>query len=184
MLSWKRQEDIKTAAVTARAAVGRWSEEMTDAKRYRDKPAEAVETPADPESSASPLPKPPPADDVWRVSGMVYDLATLRPVPDANVLFIREGISSLHTMTDEAGRYEVDVLRGAGWAVSVQAANYRAGQIMDVDPPYRERDAEARRAAVEHLSEADLVPAPVDWSRKRSQVTLDLLTVPYAWPQP
>ena len=184
-LSWHRQEDIKTAAATARSTVGRWSEDLTDAKRYSDHPAAAADEIPDSESSAavSSL-KQPPAGNVWRVSGVVYDLATLLPVPDANVLFISDGGSSQHTMTDKAGRYEVDVLRGAGWAVSVKAANYRTGQIMDVDPPYRERDAEARRAAVEHLSDADLGPSPVEWSRKRSRVTLDLVAVPYSWPQP
>lgn len=185
-LSRDHQTEIKAAAATAREAVNRWSEEMTDAKRYAKRPADAPAAVSEPEVEVTmlpPAPKPPPAANVWRVSGLVYDLNTLQPIPNSEVRFFRERGSSLTTKTDKTGRYEVDLVRGAGWHVSVTAPDRRKGQVVDINPSYRERDPEARRAASMHLSDSDLGPSPVNWSRKRSQVTLNLVAVPHAWSQ-
>ena len=195
-LYWRHRADISNAVASARAAGARWLEDITDPRHFDPKPdpgqpaqpsTQAV--PAKPalEAAPPPAPKPPPAKNIWRVAGTVYDLATLRPVPGAAVVFTRNGRTPQVTTTDRDGRYETDLPKNNGWSVSVTAANRRDGQIVDIDPPYRTRDADARRAAIEHLSDDDLLPSPVGWGRKRSLVTLDLVVVPHHWtgePQP
>ena len=128
-----------------------------------------------------PPPKSAPSKTDRRVRGTVYDLATLRPVPGAAVFFSRDDRTAVRTTTDLDGRYETDLLKHEGWSVSVKAENHRQGQLVDIDPPYRTRDADARRAAVEQLADDDLLSSPVRWSRKRSLVTLDLVVVPGRW---
>lgn len=118
---------------------------------------------------------------MWRVSGAVFDLVTLKPVAGAGITFTREGAESANAATDENGDYEVDLAKGDGWIVSLKAPHYRPGQIVDLDPSYRVRDADERRAALEQINDADLTPAPVEWKLKQTKVRLDLVVVPRYW---
>ncbi|MBI5247209.1 MAG: carboxypeptidase regulatory-like domain-containing protein [Elusimicrobia bacterium] len=141
-------------------------------------------------AAAPPAVKPPVAKNAWRVSGVVYDLSSLEPVPDAELTFFGDGRQSVTTKTGADGTYEADLVKGDGWTVSMvslsgqkaqlagKGGGWRKGQIIDVDPPYRQRDADERRAAIESLSDGDLAPAPVQWKRSASKVHLDLVAVP------
>jgi hypothetical protein len=120
----------------------------------------------------------------------VYDLASLEPVPGAAVAFSREGGPTVTATTDKDGRYEADIAKGEGWTVYLRplggqkarvagfGEGWRQGQIVDLDPPYKQRDEDERRAALEHVSDGDLAPAPVGWKKSQSKVTLDLVAVP------
>ncbi len=138
----------------------------------------AAPTPAPPVKPAGPKPL---AKDSWRVSGMVYDLATLRPVQGADITFLRDEKEPQTATTDDAGAYEIDLPKGDGWTVSMEARDRRPGQILDIDPPYRERDADERHAAFDQISDGDLSPAQVAWKRSSSKVRLDLIAVPSFW---
>ena len=151
---------------------------------------------ASPDAKARPAgPKPPVAKNAWRVSGTVYDLSSLNPVPNADVTFSREGKDPVTARTDDRGAYEADLVKGDGWTVSARAPGgrdaqlaglgmgWRRGQILDVDPPYRERDADERQAAIDQISDGDLAPAPVGWKRSASKVRLDLVVVPARSPR-
>lgn len=141
-------------------------------------PAEASAPAAPPARPAGPKPL---AKNSWRVSGTVYDLATLQPVQGADITFLRDEKEPVKATTDEHGAYEIDLAKGDGWTVSLEAVDRRPGQILDIDPPYRERDADERRAALEHISDGDLGAAQVGWKRSASKVRLDLLAVPSHW---
>lgn len=118
----------------------------------------------------------------WRVSGQVYDLATLEPVAGVQVSFQRPDIAPVNVVSGEDGRYEADIAKGEGWTVRAASGEHRPGQVLDIEPPYRQRDADERRAALENLSDSDLSPAPVSWKRSRSKVRLDLVLVRHHWP--
>lgn len=116
--------------------------------------------------------------NAWRVTGTVYALATLTPVAGAEVAFRRDGAEAQNAVTDAKGAYEVDLVKGDGWTVEVTAPAHLHGQILDLDPSYRDRDADERRAVLENLSAGDLIPAPVSWPRSKARVALDLFVIP------
>lgn len=116
--------------------------------------------------------------NAWRVTGTVYALATLAPVAGAEVAFRRDGAETQTAVTDAKGAYETDLAKGDGWTVEVAAPAHHHGQILDLDPSYRDRDADERRAVLENLSDGDLIPAPVSWPRSKARVSLDLFVIP------
>ncbi|MDP3541852.1 MAG: carboxypeptidase-like regulatory domain-containing protein [Elusimicrobiota bacterium] len=119
--------------------------------------------------------------NAWRVSGTVYDLATLEPVAGAKVVFLRDEKELVEETTDDAGAYAADLSNGGGWTVALQAPNRRRGQILDLDPSYRVRDDDERRAVYDNVSVGDLAPAPVEWSASTVKTRLDLFAVPHHW---
>ena len=153
-----------------------WSDNMRDPKNYSAKPQDAPPPPAaapaapvapddtlrnqpipapappttsppPPQSMAKPSSPRPLSKNSWRVSGTAYYLHTLTPAPGATVTFEFEGTTPVRTITDENGAYVIDVVKREGWTVSLDAPNMRKGQILDLDPPYRVRDSDERRAA-------------------------------------
>ncbi len=136
------------------------------------------------EEPAAPAAPKPLAKNAWRVSGTIYDLATLEPVAGAKVVFLLDEKQPVETETDESGVYAADLVKGDGWTVSVRAPERRRGQILDLDPSYRVRDEDERRAVFDNISDGDLIPAPADWKRSSSRVTLDLFVIPNRWPPP
>ncbi|MEK7234597.1 MAG: carboxypeptidase-like regulatory domain-containing protein [Elusimicrobiota bacterium] len=139
-------------------------------------PAPAASNPPARPSRPAPL-----AKNSWRVSGTVYDLATLTPVRGAVITFLRDSKQPATVATDDHGTYRIDLAKSDGWTVSLKTPGHRRGQILDIDPSYRVRDADERRAVFEHIAEEDLAPAPVVWKRATSEVKLDLITLPLKW---
>jgi hypothetical protein len=148
---------------------------------YQPPPAADAPAAARPARPAGPKPL---AKNAWRVSGTVYDLASLDPVPGSKVTFLLDEKEPHAAATDESGAYEVDLPKGDGWTVHVIAPDRRRGQILDIDPSYRVRDADERRAVLENLTAGDLIPAPVGWKRSSSKVKLDLFAIPHRWTGP
>ncbi len=139
------------------------------------------------------VPTPPPASgsgpqpldkNAWRVSGIVYDLATLDPISGAEITFLYKDRSPVTVKTDETGAYEADLPKGEGWNVNVKAPGHRRGGLLDIDPPYNVRDADERRATLEHITDGDLAPSQVGWKTSKSRVKLDLIAVPQRWSDP
>lgn len=122
--------------------------------------------------------------NIRRVSGMVYDLATLAPVPSAVITFTKDDDQDdvARTMSNNDGYYEASLSKGDGWTVSVAARNRRPGQVFDIDPPYRVYGEDVRREAFESFTDGDLMPAPVEWPGGKSTVRLDLIVLPERWP--
>ncbi|MDD5302344.1 MAG: carboxypeptidase-like regulatory domain-containing protein [Elusimicrobia bacterium] len=147
-------------------------------------PASPAQAPAPAPAAAPPAAPKALAKNMWRVSGTVYDLATLEPVPGADITFLRDSKEPETATTNDKGGYEIDLAKADGWTVSLEAHDHRRGQIFDIDPSYRVRDADERRAALEHISDGDLTPAPVDWKRASAKVRLDLIAVPQQWTEP
>lgn len=147
--------------------------------------APPAQGPAPAPSASAPPARPfglaPLAKNSWRVSGTVYDLTTLAPVQGADITFLRDSKEPATATTNDNGAYEVDLVKSDGWTVSLEAHDHRRGQILDIDPPYRVRDADERRAVLEHITDGDLTPAPVGWKRASSKVKLDLIAVPLNW---
>lgn len=146
-------------------------------------PAAAPVPSATPTAAADPPPPGPKplVKNAWRVTGTVFDLATLKPASYVKIEFAREGAETESVNTDDDGAYEIDLPKGEGWTVSARSPKHRRGQLVDLDPSYRARDADERRAALEQINDGDLTPAPVEWSRKQTKVRLDLVVVPQYW---
>jgi hypothetical protein len=126
---------------------------------------------------APPLPPPPPApkpvvahptepprsphppSESKRVYGVVYDIATVFPVAGARLSFVDSRGSPYEISTDASGRYHIDLpgaCMGVAYSVAAAASGYRKGQIEDTDPPYFEKTAEQRGAALEQLTPSDM----------------------------
>lgn len=138
-----------------------------------------------PAATPMPVDEPPPGPkplvkNAWRVNGSVFDLASLSRASYVKVVFTREG-QEITAITDDEGAYEADLPKGEGWIVSARSPKHRRGQLVDLDPSYRARDIDERRAAFEQLNDGDLNPAPVEWKLKETKVRLDLVVVPQSW---
>ncbi len=205
-LSWDRRAEIKTVAVAAKTAAAETAKDLSTPANLGAAPAAPLQTASQqvdaartggsappaggpPSAGGAPAPAPapakpkgPPRKTHWRFAGSVYDLATLSPVNGAEISFSREGAEPVSVRTDDAGDFEADVEKAEGWHVSLRAPGYRDGQVLDVDPPYRSRDDEERRKALENLTEGDLAPAPVDGGKGGSKSQLSLIAVPERWP--
>lgn len=122
--------------------------------------------------------------NIRRVSGMVYDLATLAPVSSAVITFTKDDDQDdvERTMSNIDGYYEASLSKGGGWTVSVAARNRRPGQVFDIDPSYRVYGDDVRREALESFTDGDLMPAPIEWPGGKSTVRLDLIVMPERWP--
>jgi hypothetical protein len=137
-----------------------------------------------PEAQPAPVP-PPPAARQRRFYGVVYDLATTRPVAGASLTF---DIGSRppgpgreqSQMTDAAGYYLADFPEDADkLTVSVQAAGY-GGQLEDIYPPLRRRSESERRALLSRRDDY-LGPVRVLFTPSQEVVPLDLVVVPQDW---
>ncbi|MBI3564358.1 MAG: hypothetical protein HY079_04090, partial [Elusimicrobia bacterium] len=123
----------------------------------------------------------PPADPSLRaVYGVVYDLFTGCAVERATVsLSLDSGPTGMYARTDRAGRYAIQIPRSLdGLLLSASAGGYRAGQLDESDPPYRERAAADRRLAAETATARDYEPVPLKFPNSADSVRQDLVVVP------
>ena len=141
---------------------------------------------ADPGREVQPAPAPPsPAAGQRRFYGVVYDLATTRPVAGASLIFTigsrppgpgrEQGLA-----TDAVGHYLADLPEDADQlTVSVQAAGY-GGQFEDYDPPLRERPEKSRRYLVSQRDDYR-EPQRVLFTVGRDVVPFNIVLVPDSW---
>lgn len=145
------------------------------ASAFVQTPLAAPETPPDPALTLGP--------GELLVQGMVYDLATRRPVGGVRVKFQqRRGDAAWAATTNAEGRYHVGVYKNATDAivVMIEAPGYRKGLLEDRDPPYRERSVQARTDLIAETTESDLEPVPLRHRESARTVDLDLVLVPEA----
>jgi hypothetical protein len=145
-------------------------------------PRPAAPPPAAPALVAPAPPSPNPGLRCWY--GLVYDLATLRPIARAKVRFNTKAGSLGETATDGAGHYRFDLPSNIASAqVSVSIPNlpgYREGLLEDQDPPLRERSPDARKRIMTETTDNDLEPIPLRFRETDEVVELDLVLVPLA----
>ena len=145
--------------------------------------ARALALAPDPEARPAPVP-PAPSESRRRFYGVVFDLATKKPVSGAQVILAgnAEGaaINLMPCQTDLNGHYACDIWDSfaAVW-VQVSSTGYR-GQFEDFFPTLRKRQPAERRAV---LAQKDgyLEPARVVFTAGQEVVPLDLVVVPAAW---
>lgn len=137
-----------------------------------------------PEGAPLAEPPPPPGEppnNMRRFYGVVYDLATLRPVAGAHVRLMHKGGAAITTTnTNPAGHYSADVYLEdveRGVVVSVSAAGYREGQLEESGAPYRERPLDSRKKTAEETADADLSALLLPSGDSRA-VPLDLVLLP------
>ena len=141
----------------------------------------------DPEARPAPVP-PAPSESRRRFYGVVFDLATKKPVPGAQVILAgnAEGnsVSLTPCETDLNGHFACDIWDSipAVW-VQVSSTGY-GGQFEDFYPTLRKRSADERRAV---LAQKDgyLEPVRLVFTVGQELIPLDLAVVPQGWlPQP
>lgn len=151
--------------------------------------AEPVPTPAAPPraptggSCRAPVPREPrrAGDSERIVYGVVRDILTGCPIPGAKTVLRVEGESvDGRAVSDASGFFEVSMNKGArgAAALSFSAPGYREGQLEDVDPPYRDREAESRQETLYQLNAEDLEPIPVRYPPSAEQIRVDAVLIP------
>jgi hypothetical protein len=130
---------------------------------------------------------PAPAADLRRFFGVVYDLATKKPLAGAKVVFAVGPSGAAAEMppcpADVNGHYTCDVPEEADSVSAYVTAEGYQGQFEDLIPPLRARSESERRAV---LSQRDdyLEPARVLFEASQEVVPLDLVVVPKGWLPP
>lgn len=149
--------------------------ETSRATAFTPTPLAAPDAPSDPAPALGP--------GELRVQGMVYDLATNRPLEGVKVRFQhRNSGATWEALTNPAGRYHVGLYKNASDAivVMIEAPGYRKGLLEDRDPPYRERSFQARKDVIAETTESDLEAVPLRHRESARIVDLDLVLVPEA----
>jgi hypothetical protein len=141
-----------------------------------------------PDPEARPAPEPPaPAADLRRFYGLVYDIATKKPLSGAKVIFeVGEPGAAAETppcSADLNGHYVCDVSEGASSILVYVSTEGYQGQFEDLIPPLRAR-SESERRAVLAQRDSYLEPARVLFEAGQEIVPLDLVVVPKAWLPP
>lgn len=139
-----------------------------------------------PPSSAAPAVKPPPpdppGDDSLTFYGVVYDMDTGLPVPQATVTArLARALSGSGTVSDAAGHYRLTMFRANGeqrYVVEAAAAGYRRGQVEDGTMPGLDSPRADRLRAIAELSAGDLEPVPVTTVRRDGIYPVHLMLVP------
>jgi hypothetical protein len=137
----------------------------------------------DPEARPALVPPAPPAD-LRRFYGVVFDLATKKPVSGAFVILsVGEAHSSVNAQPCQSGlngHYICDIGDGfEGLSVQVSSRGYQ-GQFEDFYPSLLKRSQDERRTV---LAQRDgyLEPARVTFVASQEVVRLDLAAIPADW---
>lgn len=159
---------------------------------FRPAPAAPAPPPAAPTKPAAPArrkagPAPvpvPPGNVSWVFYGVVYDMATADAVAGAKVRVRRDGESwGVTALSDQNGVYRVYVPRNFGeevFLVEATAPGYRAGQVEDREPPWRESPEKERLEAMSELTGHDLDPIPRRPKEGDGLLGVDILLLPAA----
>lgn len=115
----------------------------------------------------------------WLVRGFVYDLARVRPIPGAEVVY-RERVDGTITRTiaDASGYYHVRVNKRSDYLVEVRAQGFRAAPLEESDPPYRAQSKTARAKAISEAQGYTSDSALISWNENIEDVRQDLVLVP------
>lgn len=136
--------------------------------------------PPPPDAEPPPAPSPPEGATQHRFYGVVYDLATKKPVANIKLLFKPSGgEDGWPAVTNSSGHYQWDLYESqALMTVWVEAPGYRKGLLEDKDPSFRERSRESRDQLIEETTDSDLEPVPLRYAPRARVVPLDLALVP------
>ncbi len=137
--------------------------------------------PAETPDATPPPPPPPPTQDMdCMLYGVVYNIATKKPVARARIFFRTADSATLEAVTNETGQYYLLFRKNPGFLTTamIEAPGYRKGLLEDHDPPLREQSLEARAALIAETVDSDLSPVPVRYPPNAHILELDLVLVP------
>ena len=109
-------------------------------------------------------------------------MLSARVIEGARLFIIGDDINRWQAVTNKHGHYHFDIPiqfidRPEGVIVRVEAAGYKAGQLEDADPPYRERTEEQRRSAFDELAPSDLQAPSIRSRRSATLVPFDFVLI-------
>jgi hypothetical protein len=92
----------------------------------------------------------PPAIREWKFSGKVFDLLTLQPVADADIVFADPGsVARFAISTNAEGVYRLVMpANSGGYDVRVSHPDYESRFVSDGTPPLRDLSAKQRRTLI------------------------------------
>ncbi len=98
----------------------------------------------------------------WKMRGVIYDLVTLLPVPDVDMIFTDNATNSrAQIRTDSLGRYRavLPALTGSGYLVSLSKAGYAKTYLDPGTEGVAEMTVARRKELVQELSSQIMPPA-------------------------
>ncbi|MBI3553590.1 MAG: hypothetical protein HY077_13925, partial [Elusimicrobia bacterium] len=90
----------------------------------------------------------PEAAAIWSFEGQVFDLITLQPVRQAQLVFkVRGNPQDWAVKTDARGRFKTILppLANGGYELTITQSDYLEGYIDEMSPPLREAELDERR---------------------------------------
>jgi hypothetical protein len=116
-------------------------------------------------------------DKRWVVSGTIYDLLTLKPVPSVRIRFSARGTGRMHsTRTDTRGRYALKLpALGPGYDVDIRHPYYGEVYLEEGSPAYKTRTIERRREERDIMYSVEIVHLPLMLEGKKRTVRHDLV---------
>jgi len=121
----------------------------------------------------------------WAVYGRVYDLLTLRPVPNAKLNFMaqtKDGPSGGYsTQSDEYGRYFVKLTHLVEGSYEIRSSNpaYTATVFYEIDIPYARLPPQERRDLVRSAQDGDVALPALNEVADETYVRRDLYLAPH-----
>lgn len=134
-------------------------------------------------ATAEDLPIPPLTPSQWAVYGRVYDLITLKPVPEAQLDFSiagSEGAVAASIRTDEEGRYVLPLMRLPQGSYEIRAVKpgYAFAALYEADIPYAQLTLDERRTIVRSARDGDLPLPPLTDLRGEDSLRRDVFLAP------
>lgn len=117
----------------------------------------------------------------WKVEGQVYDLFSLKPLPNTRIVFQDKNTGDAHSAsTDGKGRYALYLpkVRDGGYEVTVARRGYSDTFLEEMAPPYRSQSAQRRQEAADQLSESAVLHVPLLPEYEAEAVPYDLILFP------
>lgn len=125
------------------------------------------------------VPKKEPASH-WTIRGKVFDLLSLKPVPDTAVAFQDTSSGALFkTRSDAEGGYRVVVpkLGGAAYQVTARKRGYKPDHLDDSEPSFMVRDSAARREAAAEMERSAVLHVPLSPPLESDEADFNIVLV-------
>ncbi len=121
------------------------------------------------------------ADTHWTVSGEVYDLVSLKPIPGVRLQFrAKSGGKSVLGKTDSKGRYRVRLIKsGIAYQMKLKHRKYSGDYVEESAVPFRDQAKHRRMDSYRLFLQSPLLHVPLSPPEDEDVVDHSFVLLPY-----